>query len=503
MSKYLDEVGAQHIVDLTKEEFTNYYDKNDIDGELSNYYDKDEVDELIENIDIDLQKQITIPTETDALDGYTQITPTSALPILLTYAGGTKLYVDYGADYVSVWGDLADDPYDSNTIMVGKKNGGIFNISDYGTCDGAKYVVLEDTVAGTIEDYIVFGLSGEVNRISGGESVACTVIDQQYSQYSTATPEYGGKGFIHYSYDVSRISGNVDIVGGSGDVIGACQYAPGNPNGEFVATGRRTTKDVSNYTMLHVYQVPVSGLPVTVPKVFVSALVPNSFEIWTTNMDGTDWTSKYRVNVPTNNMYSPFSYKNYVRYSSEALYEDRVLTVPKYVETNVINTVESGSDKSEFFTGTYNEDGKPIYGRYFYFKPWTQEDLDYYKTRPAGERPFYHTITHGINIDKVYGVQPTWRATGLISVYSDEDASEIRNKVISGNGFGYEGAATKKNAYDVQVNFLGSSNSISYSGLDDYYMCAMADRNVVKIYKGMKVDFYDCTVLLTYTKRAT
>lgn len=470
MSRFLDEIGAHHLVELTKDEFTNYYNKEEVDALI---HDSKE------------EKQIVIPVESDILENYTQVSTVSALPELPSFDGGTVLYVDYGSDYEQVWGDAADGKYDSDTIMLGNMEEGFLYYENYSSCNREKYAVLENTEDGTIDDYIVFGLKSEVATLSGGDSVTLPIVDVDFQVYSTK-PSGSGVTFTHYAFNVAGITGHINVVGGSGDRVGACAYAPGDQGTFTLASARSQTVDVTSIDVLHVYVKDGSQgqLPPTVPKAFITELSPNSFTIYTTNMEGTRESTRYTVTVDVSDARSPFDSFKYVRYSTETLYEKELTTVPKYNEAAKMETAKRDYDHGEFFTGRYNEYGTPIYGKYFYIAPIIrryngQGRIEYVYpdgTTTTTFNPIY-VIAHNLDIERVYEVIPTWM------MQNPNDSS--KHLITTGNSF----LISDNETTEIHTNL--------YS-----YGAVYVDSNDITIYRGVDVFFYDCLALITYTKAA-
>ena len=468
MSRFLDEIGAQHLVDLTKDEFTHYYNK-------------EEVDSLIHGAKE--EKQIIRPIEADVLRPYTRASTESALPALPSFDGGTKLFVDYGSDYEQIWGDEADGQYDDHTIMACNREEGFLYFENYAFCDCEKYTVIENTVDGTLDDYFVFGLHSERDLLYGGESVVCSIEDPTWDVYSTYS-SYSGVTFTHYAFAVAGITGHIKVVGSTTDRVGACGYAPGEHGTFTLAGGKIQTVDVTNMDVLHVYVYDQSQgqLPPTVPKAFISELCTNSFAIYTTNMDGTRVSTRYTVNVSASDPRAPFDSSKYVRYATESLYEKTMVTIPKYNEAGKIETAKKDYDHGEFFTGRYNEYAMPIYGKYFYIAPvkqrYNSQSVIEYVYPDGTTSTTYNKLyvtAHNLNIGRLYEVIPTW------TMLNPGDYS--KHPTATGN------------------TFLISNNSTTEININmNSYGAVYVDANNITILRGISVLFYDCLVLITYTK---
>ena len=219
----------------------------------------------------------------------------------------------------------------------------------------------------------------------------------------------------------------------------------------------------------------------------------DSIKIWTTDMTEDTWSLKQTIST------FPLTAKGlkegyYYRFADDNIYQLKETNTLKYVETTWMNTRDdagkAGSSGPEFFTGRYNEEFKPIYGRYFYFPSYSKYSSK--TTRESVSLSDYH-------IEKIYGVEPVWRNTKPAGVNVDQGiwVNQIlpMDYVMSGNRD--MGGRCQAFASPSQLTVIRARDKFLNSS-DNLYFTEYADKTTYTY----DVWGFECSVLVTYTRHA-
>lgn len=488
------------------------------DVDLTGYATTDYVDEAISEIDCNGYTTYKYSAESSYFeDKYNEVGTSFDLPELQTFEGGTRLYIE---PTVLIEGDktyfedcetcaaIAESGWGTDEDGTGRLYQSNYNYMD----NNGQYIELNETEAGTIDDYIVVGCSKDVFRES--EPAKYLWYSDTNSKWYISNTEWGMVGTITqkkrvWVYPISQFSVCINGVYQPTDItvtadtsqiqlftvtqegydllikdpndyssgLGMFGNAVTDTNGSKTCTINTTGYEDGYLIVAYIG----SDTGETYLDPFITFTVhSNSFDyvkykLWTTNADGSESSAKYTITLD-----KPLLSNEYIRYSSDKIYEKKVMNLYKKEEVLWVN------DK-EYFTGEYDKDRKPIYAMCIH----VEHPLNY-STNDADKSPLKTTVNHNLNVDKYHQIVPTWHRA-----CSSSGIDDMTYLTYTGNCFALDADATYWGTHNVNSSTVTPGNNLGHYYLQVY----PGGVNSIVVDRGVNVWNYDCDILIKYTKK--
>ena len=439
------------------------------------------------------------------------------LPELPTYEGGTNFYVQ---PTVLINGDT--EFYKRMPINTVFKEYG-FETDDVYNTSGKLYidnflswngecVSMNDTKAGTLEDYLIYSIVSDdirknqpakilFHEANGGkwffaehEDAMRGVVDTTRRAWIypaqdfeiSVNGEYKPTTITVHPYDDTYNNGVVSMVmitqveydklwdisvGLSGDFDRISTSISASSN-----VHRISTEGYENgYLVVCYNDSSDAGLNGSMTDPIVQFRVHNEafdyvqYKVWTTNADGTEVSPKYNIKLTT-----PLAEGECLRFSSEPLYHKWVKRL--YNKEEFLNF-----EGVERFTGEYDADENPIFKKTLRIPAAT-------KSTTTTINRYISNVKHDIkDLIKFYEIMPTWYGT----------LTAIPQLVYTGNCFALDETAKNHGVYQT------SSNGLDCTKLSSNYLQVYPSSGNIVVDRGCNVWFYDCEVVLRYTRELT
>ena len=491
------------------------------DVDLTGYATTDYVDEAISEIDCNGYTTYKYSDESSYFeDRYDKVEINFELPELQTFEGGTRFYIE---PTVLIEGDktyyencetcaaLTERGWGTDEDSTGRLYQSNYNYMD----NNGQYIELSETESGTIDDYVIVGCSRDVFRENELAKLLWYKVDD--GKWRIANSEFGMVGRVSstkraWVYPTNQFEVCTNGVYQPTDItvtadtsqIEMCTVTQeeyelllGDPASSatglnsfrnYVAdeTGRCTcTINTTGYEEGYVIvaytgnDTGESGSSYDLDPFITFTVHSNSFDyvkykLWSTNADGSESSAKYTITLD-----KPLLSDECIRYSSDKIYEKKIMNLYKKEELLWVN------DK-EYFTGEYDKDRKPIYAMLIHV-PYPEG----YSTDNADKSPLKTTVNHNLNVDKYHQIIPTWHRA-----CSSSGIDDMIYVTYTGNCFVLDVNCTTWGVHDV------NSSTALTNNLGWYYLQVYpTDENTIVVDRGVNVWNYDCDILIKYTKK--